>query len=161
MARVTSSKPASSSSTRRRKPAAARQASEYLALDLEVVSKKGLDAYKAATRGKGLNRDDVTRRGRVILIGVGGRHYAGDSIDRMINRHVMAAVRFVRGLPPEARSEWDQATQKTLDIGIQAGFEPNPLEFRLETETLAAVVEIGARVQVTLYAAPSESDADD
>lgn len=140
--------------TKRRKSRSQHPQTRYLATDLEVVSRKSLDAYRLALGKRNVNRDSATDRGRVILLGIGGRWREGDTIDQIVNRDVMNTVRFVRGLAIEARAEWDRAATKTLDIGIQAGLELNPLEFRLTPKTLKAIDEIGAHLQVTVYAAP-------
>lgn len=142
------------STPKRRKSRAQLPQTQYLATDLEVVSRRSLNAYRMAIGKRSVNRDAATERGRVILLGIGGRWREGDTVDQAINRDVMNTVRFVRGLPTEARAEWDRASTKTVDIGLQAGMEPNPLEFRLTPKTLQAIDEIGARLQVTVYAAP-------
>ena len=161
MGRSVKPKTRSSSATRRRAHPREDFQSEYLATDLEVVSKRSLDAYRDATRGKEINRDEITGRGRVILLGVGGRVSPRESSNSRINRNVMAAVRYIRGLSPKARAEWDAAATRTVDIGIQAGHQPDPLEIVLELKTIKAVTDIGARVQVTMYAAPQTRARDD
>lgn len=142
------------STLRRRKTRAQLPQTHYLATDLEVVSRKSLAAYRLALGKRSVNRDSATERGRVILVGIGGRWRDGDTVDQAMNRDVMATVRFVRSLPVDARAEWDRAATRTVDIGIQAGMEPNPFEIRLTPKTLKAIDEIGAHVQVTVYAAP-------
>jgi hypothetical protein len=53
----------------------------------------------------------------------------------------------------KARTIWDKAISKELDIGIQAGFEPTSAEWVLERRVVDAMARLGARVRITVYAA--------
>lgn len=133
----------------------------YLAADLEIVSRRNLDAFKGEVRNKAsVNRDEKIRRGRVVLLSIGARRLPKETPDRALNKDVMAQVRFVRGLSAAARAEWDAAITKTVDIGIQSGGAPSAYELRLDAKTIQAVAEIGAHIQVTVYGATPPHDHD-
>jgi hypothetical protein len=65
---------------------------------------------------------------------------------------VRGFVSIVSTLPPSARRLWDDATRKEFNIGIQAGSTPPKLEIALESETVADVARLGARIGITVYA---------
>ncbi|HEX8437929.1 hypothetical protein [Archangium sp.] len=66
-----------------------------------------------------------------------------DAITRLSTR--------IAGLQGDAREEWNRCSERTLDIGIQAGNEPHQVRYRLPASVLALVANIGADVVLTVY----------
>jgi hypothetical protein len=57
----------------------------------------------------------------------------------------------IAGLQGDAREEWNRCSERTFDIGIQAGDEPHQVRYRLPASVLALVASIGADVAFTVY----------
>jgi hypothetical protein len=64
---------------------------------------------------------------------------------------ILEFVGIVQALPLKAREVWDRAEKRVFDIGIQSGRRPFQETYRLGSETLRAVAEIGADIAVTVY----------
>ena len=79
-----------------------------------------------------------------------------DVPDSTLMDKISQFVALVRALPPDARGVWNSATRRVFNIGIQSGLTPHCTEWTLPTELLAALVEIGAEVTITLYGAEYE-----
>jgi hypothetical protein len=65
-------------------------------------------------------------------------------------------VRLVRQLPRSARRDWNRATRREFNIGIQAAQGPHHFELAIRPATLQAVAAIGGRIGLTVYGAPGE-----
>lgn len=57
----------------------------------------------------------------------------------------------IETLPPAAARIWKRARRRTLDIGLESGEQSPQLDLRIEPETLARIVAIGATIAITLY----------
>ncbi|NTX41576.1 hypothetical protein HUA78_44810 [Myxococcus sp. CA033] len=67
---------------------------------------------------------------------------------------VMRLATLITRLPKDAREEWDRCSERTLDIGIQAGATPHQVRYQLPVAALALAVSINAEVVITVYACP-------
>ncbi|AKQ67753.1 hypothetical protein A176_004665 [Myxococcus hansupus] len=63
----------------------------------------------------------------------------------------------IDALPTEARDEWAQCNERTLDVGIQSGASPHEASFRMSSTVLARAANLGADVVFTVYACPAPS----
>ncbi|HKY53248.1 MAG TPA: hypothetical protein VJM08_03030 [Anaerolineales bacterium] len=125
---------------------------EFLAIDLEIVSSRRIDLLVPAFgEHVGVNRNEKIGKKTVLLLSTGRYVRYDDDIDKMINKLILSQVKLVQTLPKEARQQWDNATTRTFDIGIQAGKRPSAYEIRLASRTVSAVSAVGARVQITIY----------
>jgi hypothetical protein len=121
---------------------------EFLNVDLDVVSRVSLEPLVAALGD------------RVIVLHIGreGRRHsahleAGGSAYKMdADRRVRRLVALVKSLPAAARALWNKAESREFNVGIQAGLRPRASEFRLRSETLAAVASVRGQVVITVYA---------
>ena len=64
---------------------------------------------------------------------------------------ILAFVRVIANLTPDARAIWDRAARRTLDLGFQSGHRPHQETHRLSAATLHAVSTVGADIAVTVY----------
>ena len=64
---------------------------------------------------------------------------------------ILEFCRMVRRLRGAARTAWQKASSKELDIGIQAGLEKRAAEWVLSRKVVNAMREVGAHVRVTVY----------
>lgn len=125
---------------------------EFLAVDLVIVSRRQIDLLATAF-GKHVSvmRNEKIDKKTVLLLSMGEYVPHDDNIDKLINKLILSQVKLVQALPKEARQQWDNATTRTFDIGIQAGKSPRVYEMRLEKRTISAVSTVGGNVQITVY----------
>ncbi len=120
----------------------------FLNVDLDIFSKSRLDQLVAAFGEKidlhYVGRDRSRYSAHFALSGI-----LSNSADSTIK----ALVNLVEKLPSPARKLWNDAQVKNFNIGIQGGIKPRFTEFPLHSDTLRAVVKLGARVVITVYAA--------
>lgn len=68
---------------------------------------------------------------------------------------IRAFCSLIARLDSDARELWNKATHRDFNIGVEAGFAPRVAEFVLAADTVKAAAELGARIVVTVYAAPT------
>ena len=125
---------------------------QYLAVDLEIVSRRKIDQLVPAFGANvGINRDVKVGKDHILLLSTGGRTSFSPDFNKMINHIILTQIKLVRKLPEVARRQWDNARTKTFDIGIQAGSAPHVFEVRLTKQTISAVWEVGGSIQFTVY----------
>ena len=125
---------------------------EFLAVDLEIVSRRKIDQLVPAFGANvGINRDVKVGKDHILLLSTGGRTSFSPDFNKMINHLILTQIKLVHKLPEVARKQWDNARTKTFDIGIQAGVAPHVFEVRLTKQTISAVREVGGSIQFTLY----------
>ena len=126
------------------------EATNFLNVDLDVYSESRLEPLVAAFG------DEVC----VHYIGREGSRYGAHlelGFPRSADTGIKALAALVRRLPTSARKLWKNAQVKDFNIGIQGGIKPHCCEFPLSLDTLSAVVKLGARVVITVYAAEPKS----
>lgn len=124
---------------------------EFLAVDLVIVSSRRIDLLVPAF-GKqvGVMRNEKIGRKTILLLSTGA-YMTHNNIDKRINNLILMQVKLVQALPKEAMQQWDNATTRTFDIGIQAGKSPTVYEMRLTRQTVSAVSAVGGNIQITVY----------
>ena len=131
---------------------------EFLAVDLEIVSRRPIDQLVPAFgTNVGINRDAKVGKDHILLLSTGGRTPFSQDFNKMINHIILTQIKLVHKLPEVARKQWDNARTKTFDIGIQAGSAPHVFEVRLTNQTISAVSEVGGSIQFTVYGVVSGS----
>jgi Immunity protein 53 len=65
----------------------------------------------------------------------------------------------VERLPAPARADWDRCSLRSMNIGLQAGYEPYSAAFQLPFEVLAALGKLQAEVTFTVYRATQAESA--
>ena len=125
---------------------------EFLAVDLVIVSSRRIDLVAPAF-GKHVSvmRNEKIGRKTILLLSTGEYMPQNNNIDKRINTIILSQVKLVQALPKEARQQWDNATTRTFDIGIQAGKSPTVYEMRLTRQTISAVSAVGGSIQITVY----------
>jgi hypothetical protein len=127
---------------------------QFLAIDLEIVSRRQIDQLVPAFGANvGINRNEKVGKDHVLLLSTGGKTPFSEDFNKMINQTILRQVKLVHKLPEVARKQWDDARTKTFDIGIQAGGEPHVFEVRLSKQTISAVSAAGGSIQFTIYGA--------
>lgn len=121
---------------------------KYINVDLDVISRRPLDALV----------DAMGERVLVLYVGAQGRGYGahvelrGSHFGMGVDKAIRGLVRLLKRLPPAARRLWDQARSREFSIGIEAGLRPHGFDLHLQRETLEAVLSVGATLAVTVYA---------
>jgi hypothetical protein len=127
---------------------------QFLAVDLEIVSRRQVDRLAPAFGANvGINRNEKVGKDHVLLLSTGGKMPFSEDFNKMINQTILMQVKLVHKLPEVVRKQWDAARTKTFDIGIQAGGRPHVFEVRLTKQTISAVSAIGGSIQFTIYGA--------
>jgi len=127
---------------------------QFLAVDLEIVSRRQIDQLAPAFGANvGINRNVKVGKDYVLLLSTGGKTPFSEDFNKMINQTILMQVKLVHKLPEVARKQWDDARTKTFDIGIQAGGKPHVFEVRLTKQTTSAVSAVGGSIQFTIYGA--------
>jgi hypothetical protein len=131
---------------------------QFLAVDLEIVSRRQIDQLVPAFGANvGINRNAMVGKDHVLLLSTGGKTPFSQDFNKLINNIILTQIKLVHKLPEIARKQWDDARTKTFDIGIQAGSTPHVFEVRLTKQTISAVSEVGGSIQFTVYGASSTS----
>ncbi len=122
------------------------ETSHFLNVDLDLFSKSNLQPL-------------VTAMGDAVFVLHVGRYKrtyrAHLEIPGLVKNADSAIQKFcslIRSLPSEARQLWDSAKRRELNIGVQAGLQPDAYEIPLTTETLRAASGVNARIVFTIYA---------
>jgi hypothetical protein len=120
----------------------------FLNVDLEVKSR--MDLQQLATA--------LAKKASVLYIGRIRRTYHAHFELVRLTKTPAATIRgfcaLIDALPRPAREVWDAAHFRDFNIGVQAGTLFQPTEFSLDTRTLNASCELGARIVLTVYGSP-------
>ena len=128
------------------------QETHFLAVDLEIISRRPLHLLVPAFGDHiGVLRNEKLGRKNVLLLSTGAYVSHDDNIDKLVNKLISSQVKLVQALPAEAREQWDNATTRTFDIGIQAGKKPAVYEIKLAPRTFSSISAIGGSIQITVY----------
>lgn len=60
-------------------------------------------------------------------------------------------VKLIEKLPPDARRQWNGASFRSFNIGIQSGAERPALELEIGPDVLGEAAKIDAKIAVTVY----------
>jgi hypothetical protein len=128
------------------KPAGGRgERTQFLNVDVELRSSRSLqplvDALGKRVIVLRLDREARTHCAHLEL------SVTSRNPDVLIRRF----VRLIERLPRATRAQWDSATAREFNIGIQAGANPHGFPLQLEADTLRAVVRVDGRVGITVY----------
>jgi hypothetical protein len=74
---------------------------------------------------------------------------AADPIDA--NDAIMQLIGLVRSLPNDTRHLWNACVDRCFNVGIQADAAPHAAAFDLARDTVAAIADVGARLEITVY----------
>jgi hypothetical protein len=122
----------------------------YLNVDLDIYSKQDL---KPLVKGFGAKVN-------VLYIGRDRGKYCAHleitQYPRTADSTIRAFCRLIEGLPEPARLLWNNATDRSFSIGVQAGTRPNPCDFTIRPKTVKAVSEVAGQIILTIYA-PDEN----
>jgi hypothetical protein len=117
----------------------------FLNIDLDVRSRRSLAPLLAAWPRARDPLDGLSRSRWLIL-----RPYGTSNAEAAAKE----LLRHIERLKGEALACWNRADRKVFDIGVQAGGPGRPFEeVRLTPKTLGRIGEVGADVQITVYAA--------
>lgn len=123
----------------------------FLNVDLELVSTVDLTPLLCEfAEGTITLRDTTENFAQCVWLGLAADHTNPDAAIR-------AFASLISALPPQAKQLWDHCQDRCLNVGIQAGAAPRASHFRLEADTLAMIVALGARLELTVYAHDSGS----
>src|SRR5512145_1689265 len=115
---------------------------EFLAVDLDVRSRKSLAALFAAWP----DADTPGYQGKAPR----WLHTQSFLVNATADQEIRDLLKRVARLPPAARRCWDEATSRTFDIGIQAGLGPHSFqEVLVRPATIEAVARAGGRILIT------------
>jgi hypothetical protein len=117
----------------------------FLNVDLDIYSSRDLHPLVKAFGSE------------VIVLYVGrerGKYVAHLEISRhttTADSTIRAFCRLIEGLPEAQRRLWNNATVRSLSIGIRAGKQPNPRDFTIRPGTIQALSEVAAQIVLTIY----------
>ncbi len=127
---------------------------EFLAVDLEIVSQRKLDdLIKVFGSESAVNQNERVGRRHVLLLSIGGFPSARANPERFVNQLLRRVAKRVERLAGDTKTLWTGARTKTIDIGFQAGEKPLTSEIRLDRKTVEAIARIGACIKITIYGA--------
>lgn len=124
-------------------PKAIEKVTHFLNIDLEVWSRRRLDAL---VEGFGESNLYVGPMGRLQLA-------TFEALRASSNPDVVARalVSRARKLSGEAKKLWEGAVRRDFNVGIQGGLGPRTTEVMLSRASLRAIFEIGGSVVITVY----------
>jgi len=119
---------------------------EYLNVDLDIYSRSDLQPL---VNGFG-------RRVIALYVGRERRRYSAHlELSGFPRPSADATIRtfcsLIRALPKEGRELWNGAKTREFSVGVQAGREPFACDFRIESQTVKAVAELGGLIVLTVY----------
>lgn len=124
----------------------------FITVDLEVYSRRRLTKLATVlTKHLSLHHEGAWGRG-LYFAAFGGIEYRGKRPLKTADQQIVALVRLVRALPPEAASLWAEARSRNFDIGIQSGLHPHSYQLGLSSKTIAEAASVNAKIVVTVYA---------
>ena len=116
----------------------------FLNVDLELVTRGGVDALLAHWGSLVMLRDSVEDGKRTIWI-----ELEEDQAD--VDSTLESFLALVESLPASLRRQWDECEDRCFNIGVQAGTTPASVAFRLAPDALRRIAAMQARVEFTVY----------
>jgi hypothetical protein len=117
----------------------------FLNVDLDIYSKHDLSPLVQCFGSKVL----VLRAGRER------RKYSAHleiaKLTKTPDSTIRAFCKLVEALSEQDRALWNTAIVRSFSIGIQAGAQPNPCDFRIQQKTVKAICDISAEIVLTIY----------
>jgi hypothetical protein len=124
------------------------QATRFLNVDLDIRLRRGLDELLPYFEKAMFVLHREAGRALLEVNGAGSRS--------TLERTILKMIEAIRSLPPEARTLWDRCESRKFDIGVQAGVHPRNANFRISSDTLAALAEVRGEVVFAVYAVDRE-----
>jgi hypothetical protein len=117
----------------------------FLNIDLDIYSKHDLSPLVKC----------FGRKVVVLHAGLEHRNYSAHleiaKSTKTADSTIRAFCKLVEALAKQERVLWNNATVRSFSIGIQAGAQPNPRDFRIEQKTIKAICDISAEIILTIY----------
>jgi hypothetical protein len=119
--------------------------SGFLAVDLDVYSRRRLDGLVAAFGSKVLPLYVGSERSRQVAhLGLVAQHATPE-------RAIRDWLRLIKHLPAAAQTQWRSAHSREFNVGLESLSGPPRTEYQLTAKTLEAVALAGVRLGLTLY----------
>jgi hypothetical protein len=122
----------------------------FLNIDLLVVGRFD-PAPLVAAAGKQVFA--LGEHGPVDATGNEGLVFEVNAPNLDLPRTLRSLVRWAEGLPPAARRNWEAASRRIFDIGIQGGLEPRVVQWAIPPALVASVAKLGGEIVLTTYGA--------
>ena len=122
----------------------------FLNVDLDIESPSGFDAINAGFKGIACDLHE----------GMPVRpdpHRASYEVETDQERLPSPAARIeafcdaIESFPLDARRQWDAATQRVYNIGINSGTEPYHKNWTLPQSLVQRIARVGAAIELTVY----------
>ena len=120
-------------------------ATHYLNVDLDIYSGRDLQSLVKAFGSKAIVLYVGRERGKY------GAHLEISQRTTTPDSTIRAFCRLIEGLPEPERLLWNNATIRSLSIGVRAGKQPNPCDFTIRPRTIQALSEVAAQIVLTIY----------
>ena len=120
-------------------------ATHFLNVDLDIYSTRDLQPLVKAFGSKVIVLCVGRERGKY------GAHLEISQRTTTADSTVRAFCRLIEGLPEAERLLWNNATVRSVSIGIRAGKRPNPCDFPIRARTIQALSEVAAQMVLTIY----------
>lgn len=121
--------------------------SRFLNVDLDIRSRRSPSAFVQEMQRRAFVSHDE-RIGSVFRVGFELRRQVAS-----VEGALRGFVKIIEGLSPSARAIWDAASERSLNVGVQAGEDAAQLVVRIAPRTLAAVARLEASLAFTVYGA--------
>jgi hypothetical protein len=119
-------------------------ATHYLNVDLDIYSTRDLRPLVKAFGSKVIVLCVGRERGKY------GAHLEMSRRTPTADSTVRAFCRLIERLPEAERLLWNNATVRSLSIGVRAGKQPNPYDFAIKARTIQALSEVAAQIVLTV-----------
>lgn len=126
-----------------------RSVTRFLNVDLDLRRQQGLDELLGYLEPSVLILHQTTEEATMEL----------NEDHRSLEETIVHIAELIQSLPAEAKKRWEQCESRRLNIGIQAGDEPQQAYFAISSATVARIALLGFEIVFTLYAPIDDGDA--
>jgi hypothetical protein len=125
----------------------ASETTQFLNVDLELVATVELNPLLEHLNSTTFTlRDSMDHGRRTVWMEL-------DPDPKDTDDAILRYAMLVASLPGDLRRLWDECEDRCLNVGIQSGVSPHASAFRISTDTIAKLVAIAVRLEITVYSA--------
>ena len=128
---------------------------QFLNIDLDVCSRSNPRAFVEALPKNVFALYDGKHRGGYFV-----RLELNISDRASAETKLRSFCRILENLPAAAAEAWQKARSREFNVGLGSGDDGPPLALDISPETLSRVVQLNARIAITLYPQLEEDDSD-
>lgn len=126
------------------------EATRFLNVDLELVTRREVDALLAHWGALVMLRDSTENGKRTIWIELEEDH-------RGVEPTLDGFLSLLESLPVPLQTLWDDCDDRCFNVGVQAGVLPHAAAFFIASSTLRRIADVNAHIEFTVYGASPEN----